>query len=154
MNIEIGVNSYMTFDEADSIVYSEYLPDEEERKLWDSLDAESKATLIIRGTRLIDSMHFIGVPITSWQKLSWPRRVWGSEVECPDDVKIALIKNILQEKKYSRTKEQQLQDLGVSTYKVKDASISFGTNGVLSGNAKIEGIYSNLYNTYLQNWVF
>lgn len=155
MELVVGVNSYMDIEEADSIVLSEYLPDEEEYKLWSSLDNDGKSKLIVRATRVIENLPFIGVKLTPFG-MSWPRRVWGEDIECPDDIKIALLMNVLQEKKYAGTKEQQLQDLGVSSYKVKDASISFksSADSVYAGNGKIEGIYTNIYNTYLLKWVF
>ena len=151
MELIVGENSYITIEEADSIVENEYLSGDAEYKDWSMLDDGDKIKLIIKGTRKIDEQIFLGLKVNSWG-LAWPRRLYNKTVECPIDVKIALLKNILTERKYSGTKEQELKDLGVTSYKVKDASITFATDGG-SGNSKINGIYKDIYNTYLSKWL-
>lgn len=152
MELEIGINSYMNLDEANSIVSNEYLSDEEEYKIWSDLSDDDKIKLIVRGTRQIDKLPFIGIKLVNWN-LSWPRYIYNKEVDTPQEIKIAVLKNVLQEKKYSSTKEQQFLDLNVTSYKIKDASITFGSNGN-SANSKVNGIYVNIFNAYLTKWIY
>lgn len=154
MKLVVGQNSYITLEEANEIVSDEYLSSSNEYKIWAELSDDDKIKLIIKGTSKIENQAFLGIKINSWG-MAWPRYLYNKEVDCPDDVKKAIMKNILTEQKYARTKEQQLQDLGVTSYKVKDASISFTTSGSgNNSNSKVNGIYKDIYDEYLSKWTY
>ena len=47
-------------------------------------------------------------------------------MECPYDVKAAILKQGIRDKLNSNKNETKLQELGVRTYSIKNASVTFG----------------------------
>lgn len=60
MIFELGVNTYMTVEEADSIIDDEFDSTEEEYVLWNSLDEKGKQRIILKGTRAISGLVWRG----------------------------------------------------------------------------------------------
>lgn len=73
-------------------------------------------------------------------------------MECPYDVKAAILKQGLRDRINSNKNETKLQELGVRTYSIKNASVTFG-----DGLSKIKlnnGVYSDIFSEYLDRWVY
>jgi hypothetical protein len=153
MELTIGVNSYMDLEEADTLVKNELLATEEEYITWNSLSDEDKAKLIVRGTKLVDQLPFLGnkLNLDDVQGLHWPRLITNIKFECPTDIKVGLIRQVLRSYINKNKQETKLQEMGVKTYSINKASISFGDKN----NSKLDnGIYSDIFQEYFRRWVY
>lgn len=151
MELVKGVNSYMTLEEANSIVSDTFYDDEDEAKTWNGLSDNDKIKLIYRSTKVINTLVFLGIQYPSDGDLRWPRMICSQYVDCPDDVKIAILLQGIKNKQNSVKDESKLQELGVKSYSIKGASISFDSNASLKLS---NGIYTSVYDTYLSRWVY
>lgn len=152
MELTVGTNSYMSLEEANTIVENELLDTSNEYKNWNSLNENNKTKLIIKGTRIIDSIPFRGVKynLSKVGELQWPRLINNELVECPPEVKVALIRQVLRDYTNSSRQEMQLQEMGVKSYSINKASISFGDKN----STKLDnGIYNDIYFELLKKWV-
>ena len=59
-------------------------------------------------------------------RMPWPRLTSAGLTECPYDVKVAILKQGLRDRTNSNKNETKLQELGVKSYSIKNASITFG----------------------------
>ena len=152
MMLTVGVNSYMSLEEANTIIENELLDSDEEYTLWNSLSDENKEKLIVRGTRTVDVIPFRGVKynISSVKDLQWPRLIDNELIECPDDIKLSLLVQVLRDYKNKSKQETNLLELGVTNYKIKDASISLDPSKV---NKLCNGIYNDIFDLYIRKWV-
>lgn len=153
MELTVGVNSYMDLDEAKALLDEELFSDDEELLLWNTLGDDDKTKLIIKGTRLIDKLPFRGVRNTLYKTdvLSWPRIINYELVECPRDVKLGLLRQTLKDKINRSKHESKLIEMGVTSYKVSEASISFGDKNI---SKLSNGIYTEIYDEYLHGWIY
>lgn len=152
MELTVGTNSYMSLEEANTIVENELLDTSNEYKNWNSLNENNKTKLIIKGTHIIDSIPFRGVKynLSKVGELQWPRLINNELVECPPEVKVALIRQVLRDYTNSSRQEMQLQEMGVKSYSINKASISFGDKN----STKLDnGIYNDIYFELLKKWV-
>lgn len=152
MELTVGTNSYMSLEEANTIVENELLDTSNEYKNWNSLNENNKIKLIIKGTHIIDSIPFRGVKynISKVCELQWPRLINNELVECPHEVKVALIRQVLRDYTNSSKQETQLQEMGVKSYSINKASISFSDKN----STKLDnGIYNDIYFELLRKWV-
>lgn len=153
MQFEVNVNTYMTVEEADSIIEDIYFEDDVEREYWESLDDVGKQRLILRGTKIIDTLPFLGVQYPGFQNMKWPRLITFRYVECPYDVKVAIVLQSIKDILNSKKDEYNLLELGVKSYSIKGASISFADTGINTGKLS-NGVYDTIYNEYLSKWVY
>lgn len=152
MMLTVDTNSYMSLEEANTIVENELLDTSNEYTVWNSLSENNKTKLIIKGTRIIDSIPFRGVKynISKVGELQWPRLINNELIECPPEVKIAIIRQVLRDYTNSSKQETQLQEMGVKSYSINKASISFGDKN----STKLDnGIYNDIYFELLRKWV-
>ena len=152
MMLTVGVNSYMSLEEANTIIENELLDSDEEYTLWNSLSDENKEKLIVRGTRTVDVIPFRGVKynISSVKDLQWPRLIDNELIECPDDIKLGLLVQVLRDYKNKSKQETNLLELGVTNYKIKDASISLDPSKI---NKLGNGVYNDIFDLYIRKWV-
>lgn len=151
MKFEVDYNTYMTVTEADSIIADEFDSKSEEYILWSQLDNLGKQRLIINGTRLVDKLPYIGIQYPGTNSLRWPRLISSRYFECPYDIKVGILKQITRETINSYTNEYKLQELGVKSYSIKGASISFTDKEY---NKISLGIYKDIYDEYFSKWVY
>lgn len=151
MMLTVGVNSYMNLEEADIIIEDELLDSDEEYTTWNSLSNDSKAKLILRGTRLVDTLPWRGIKynLSVVGSLQWPRIINNQLIDCPYDIKVGLLLQVIIDYINKGKKETQLMELGVTNYKIKDASITFDSSKV----NKLNNINTDIFNTYFKNWI-
>lgn len=151
MILEVDVNSYLTVEEADNLVSNNLDDDSEDSIEWNKLSTDSKEKLLIKGTRLVDKLPYLGVKYNPSSKLNWPRIINLNKKECPDDVKLGLICQMLKSRRNSSKQELKLQELGVKDYKIKNASITFADRN----NTKVDcGIYKSIFDEYFIKHVY
>lgn len=142
----------MTVEEADSIVNDVFFTDDDDAKLWAEMTDDSKSKVIYAGTKLINRLPFIGVRYPGLNRMPWPRLTGAGFTECPYDVKVAILKQGLRDRMNSNKNETKLQELGVKSYSIKNASITFGDQ--LSKLKLTNGVYQDIFSEYLENWVY
>lgn len=152
MGLIVGKNAYMDLNDANTIIENNLLETDEEYTTWSSLSDENKEKLIIRGTRLIDTLPFRGIKynMREVEALQWPRVINNEKIECPDDIKLGLLKQVLKDYSNKNKQENKLIELGVKSYSINKASISFSdVNTAKTSN----GIYNDIFSELLSNWV-
>ena len=151
MSIKIGINSYMSLDEANEIIKEELLSNDSDVIAWKALSDTDKEKLVIIGTRLVDKLPFLGIKYNDKVVLQWPRVMNNKEVECPRDIKIGLLKQVLRDYSNKNKQETKLQELGVKSYSIKNASISFSD---VNSNKLSNGVYKDIYLEYFSKWTY
>lgn len=151
MSIKIGINSYMSLDEANEIIEEELLSNDSDLIAWKALSDTDKEKLVIIGTRLVDKLPFLGIKYNDKVVLQWPRVMNNKEVECPRDIKIGLLKQVLRDYSNKNKQETKLQELGVKSYSIKNASISFSD---VNSNKLSNGVYKDIYLEYFSKWTY
>ena len=151
MSIEIGINSYMSLDEANEIMEEELLSNDNDLIAWKALSDTDKEKLIIIGTRLVNKLPFLGIKYNDKIVLQWPRVINNKEIECPRDIKIGLLKQVLRDYYNKNKQETKLQELGVKSYSIKNASISFSD---VNSNKLSNGVYKDIYLEYFSKWTY
>lgn len=141
-------NSYLSLEDANNIVSDIYLSNAPEVSYWNTLSNDDKQRLIVISTNKINKLPFIGTKVPG-SSLSWPRFILNSVRECPDDVKCAVIKYGISSQMGANTKETKLKSMGVKTYSIKHASISFKDS-----SDSTFGISNSIYEEYLMKWVY
>lgn len=151
MMLTVGENSYMNLEEANAIIENELLDSDEEYNTWNCLSNDSKAKLILRGTRLVDTLPWRGIKynLSVVGSLQWPRVINNKLIDCPYDIKVGLLLQVIIDYINKGKKETQLMELGVTNYKIKDASITFDSSKV----NKVNNINTDIFNTYFKNWI-
>lgn len=152
MELIVDINSYVGLHEADELVENELLDTSDEYIAWNSLSEANKIKLIIRGTRIIDSIPFRGVKynISRVGELQWPRLINNEFIVCPLEVKLAVLLQALRDYTNSNKQENKLQELGVKSYSINKASITFSDK---NNNKLDNGIYNDIYYNILKKWV-
>lgn len=142
----------MTVEEADSIVNDVFFEDDDDTKLWAEMTDDQKSKVIFAGTKLINRLPFIGQQYPGFNRMPWPRLTSCGYTECPYDVKVAILKQGLRDRLNNGKNETKLQELGVKSYSIKNASVTFGDQ--LSKLKLTNGVYSDIFSEYLDRWVY
>jgi hypothetical protein len=73
MSLQVGVDSYVTVEEADEFISKTYISTDAYRAKWSTLSTEDKEALLRASTLAIDQLAFTGTKRDWGQKLSFPR---------------------------------------------------------------------------------
>ncbi len=109
--LEVNINSYLSLSEAKEIALTELFPNSPEYVAWNSMDDDVKEVVLIRGTRALETINYIGSRDVS-NKLKWPRIIGGNEYT-PYEIKLGALLNGLLEYVNLGDKRKQLQKAGV-----------------------------------------
>lgn len=154
--LEIGIDSYISVEDADNLIHTRLLSTNDLRVLWDSLSEDDKEVLIRSVTEKYDTdaMIYIGKKVSPEQTLQFPREIEPNRiVECPTPVKVGLLMQGLRDVADASSEESQLIENGVTSYKIKDASISFDVSE--KNKAKtVCGIYKDIWYKYFSTYSY
>ena len=158
MELKVGCNSYMTMDEVNEYINSNYVSTTPERKAWEALSDDDKAVTIIKSTRLVDrdSMLYVGRKVDKFQKMQFPRDVPSlcgvHTLNCPDEIKEGIILIALRELVYSDTEEMNMINKGIKSFSDGGGlSMSFNTSDSIIGK-KVNGISIDIFNGYFAGY--
>ena len=158
MELKVGCNSYMTMDEVNEYINSNYASATPERKAWEALNDDDKAVVIIKSTRLVDrdSMLYVGRKVDKFQKMQFPRDVPSlcgvHTLNCPDEIKEGIILIALRELVYSDTEEMNMINKGIKSFSDGGGlSMSFNTSDSIIGK-KVNGISIDIFNGYFAGY--
>lgn len=125
--LTIGVDTYVSVEEADLYVTRNYLSTEAFFKTWNGLEDIQKEIFLRRSAREMNSLAYAGRKCIPEQALAFPRFLQTSRpmrqvVEVPEDIKIAQIENALSIADPSVAEDaafyQKMRTFGVASYSV------------------------------------
>ena len=125
--LTIGVDTYVSVEEADLYVTRNYLSTEAFFITWHDLEPMQKEVFLRRSAREMNSLAYTGRKCTPEQALAFPRflqtsRPMHQTVEVPEDIKIAQIENALSIADPSVAEDaafyQKMRTFGIASYSV------------------------------------
>lgn len=150
----VGENSYISLDEANSLVENNYISFSDEYKFWSSLSDNDKAVMVLNATNLITDDTFLwkGVRADSEQNLVFPRKLENDDIiEFSDKMKIGLIELVMRMNATNFNKFGQLIKNGISSFSDgAGMSVKFVDNIVnkISGKNSVDRIPVDIFNKY------
>lgn len=164
MALNIGVDSYVTTEEADQYIGRYYLSTDPIALQWKSMTPSDKEVLLRKAANTIDSLPLKGIKADLTQPLAFPRKlvefrgcyvVESNTPDVPSEVKEAQIEQALVFCGFavdpSSATRAELQRQGVESFSLGDLSESYGKG---SGQS-LETIYTTSKSVLnsLQAWV-
>lgn len=153
MELTVGKNSYITLEEAKQLL-DDYVIEDTIIDYMNTLDDNFISKIINRSTKMVNKLHFKGYKVDSKQELNFPRYEYKEHkklyVDCPEDVKVAIVLQAIYDSYFLNKDEMQLKKMGVSSYSVDGASISF--NKDISDEKLQGGIYKDIFEDYLRKY--
>ena len=149
MGLIIGENCYFDVPEADEIVRSILPSFDEGRKFWDGLDENDKVCIVLDAMSKIDtdSMLYRGKRVNTESKLQFPREYHGVIIECPLDIKKAIVEQAIRDFKDYGNELEQMRNNGVHSFSDGGgASVTFESNKKFKSK---EGVFSDIYYRYI-----
>lgn len=73
MDLQVGINSYVTVSEADDYVASHYLSTNAARQSWEALTDDDKSAALLRSCMALNNLKYTGRRKNPGQKLEFPR---------------------------------------------------------------------------------
>lgn len=151
MELKVGCNSYMTMDEVNEYINSNYVSATPERKAWEALSEDDKAVAIIKSTRLVDrdSMLYVGRKVDKFQKMQFPRDKYPV---CPKEIKEGIIIIALRDLVYGNTEEMNMINKGIKSLSDGGGlSLGLSASDNIIGK-KVNGISIDIYNGYFAGY--
>ena len=94
MELTVGKNSYITLEEAKQLL-DDYVIEDAVLDYVSTLNDNFISKIVNRSTKMVNKLHFKGFKVDSKQELNFPRYEYRDYkklyVECPDDVKVAIV---------------------------------------------------------------
>lgn len=139
----VGVNSYVTFEEAMQYIKT-YFPEKSHLYTsWLALTVHDQSVALMRSTLALERLMYSGSKATETQTLSFPRKYRGQvQTDVPQDIKYAQIENAVyigctntesEEALADDAFYKSLRDRGITSYRMGSLSESFGNTAVMSG---------------------
>lgn len=123
--LEIGVNSFLSLEEANEIVENEFISQSKEKEIWSSLIELDKEKILKKGTMVLNTLNFIGVrEVISSNTLKFPRYING--VSCiPYEIKLATVIQGIYSYSNSIDEYTKMSERGISSIAVGPNRINF-----------------------------
>ena len=163
MELVVGKNCYTDIKEADEIIKSIFMSEDDERKFWESLSDDNKSALIYSTTMKYDTddMLYTGYKKDKNQSMQFPRiNNFGCIIDVPYMIKVGLllqgIKNSISKSNDKNDEYVSLRNKGIKTYKIKDASVEFysESDNITENKRNNKGMFIDIYNLYFKQYTF
>lgn len=155
MELIVNENSYMTLDEANTLIEQSFMSKDIHRVFWESLSDEDKISLILYNTEIIDSstMLYKWGKLHANQPMQFPRKDnYGRVIECPKKIKIGLLMQALRDSVVDNRQEVLLKNMGVETFKDgSGASITFDTSTNVKNR---QNVYNDIWRRYFSEYSY
>lgn len=148
----VGGNSYMTLAEAEELISELFISSSDEQKFWVSLADEDKMVIILNGTVTFESLMFLGKKKDVAQSMSFPRILGTTTIEVDNVLKKGILELSILSSYTSAKFEYKLRELGIKSYNVEGASISFQDDSSITNNRG--GIDKKLFRKYFSRYTF
>lgn len=115
----VGKNSFISLDESNDIMSSNFLSSSDERVWWDGLTDDDKAVVVLKAVNMLnnDKWFWLGQKIDTEQTLVFPRKLKnGDIIDIDFDFKIGLIKLIINQNQSQFNKYDELISKGVASF--------------------------------------
>lgn len=154
--------SYMTVEQADSLVSELFISSDNEYKVWNALEQNDKQVLLNRASsKLIGENHFLwhGKKVDSTQELDFPRLYKGKVIEFDKLMMIGLLNMLLREEidkssEYSDVRKEGIKkfsDGGGMSIEFSDNVITSATSG--NSNSGLGGVNGVPYDIFKQYFI-
>ena len=124
--LEVGTNTYVTVQEANSYIIQHYMSHEEEYTLWFEQSTLNRSTILRRAANNLERLPYVGKKSKKVQQLAFPR--WP-EVQVPLAVGYAQIEEalalLLPETQDTLKETQERIRRGLRSYSIGQLSESF-----------------------------
>lgn len=163
MELVVGKNCYTDIKEADEIIKSMFMSEDDERKFWESLSDDNKSALIYSTTMKYDTddMLYTGYKKDKNQNMQFPRiNKFGCVIDVPYMIKVGLllqgIKDGISKANAKNDEYISLRNKGIKTYKIKDASVEFysESDNITEDKRNNKGMFIDIYNLYFKQYTF
>lgn len=159
MAIEVGINSYITLDEAEEIIKT-LISTSQHVSIWNSLSDEDKEAVIINTIEKYDNnaMNYIGFKQDRDQNLQFPRIVGSDEIlECPYKVKkgylLQGLNDLITSDATSSSIGMALKSSGIKQFEDgSGASITFASAYEMIYNKLGSGIDKDIFDMYFSDY--
>lgn len=111
----VGVNTYVTVEEADAYVSTYYFSTDLIRTQWESLPSTDKEVLLARSLIFMETLPFAGAKASTSQELCFPRR---GMTTVPEKVKRAQIVEALSDFDPEVIKYRAMRSNGVQSFTI------------------------------------
>ena len=138
ITLEVGVNTYVTLEEAENIIKTIY-----DNAEWQSLTDEQKKVSLVNATNKINLLAVKGEKLDSSQELIFPRN-WEAAVS--DKVKIAQCYEALEICRYNYKREREMR--GIVSRSMENVSVTYAKQ---ANNQK--GLYSRDSFNFLREYL-
>lgn len=129
MALVIGENSYITVEEATTIINSYMLPSDPLRVAWTAASNSDKEILLLQSCLQLERLPYTGRKKDKTQSLSFPRQDGNMQpIKLAQAFQAAFLTDYGQQEEMSL--RRQLQNAGVKSYKIGNLQETFG--GTLS----------------------
>ena len=139
ITLEVGVNTYVTLEEANSILEAVF-----DNQEWQSLTDEQKKVCLVNATNKINLLAVKGEKLDSSQELLFPRN-WENTVS--DKVKMAQCYEALEICRYNYKREREMSS-GVVSRSMENVSVTYAKQ---ANNQK--GLYSKDSFNFLREYL-
>lgn len=150
-SLVVGGNSYMTLAEAETLMSELFISSSDERKFWGALADEDKIVIILNGTVTFESLIFLGKKKDAAQPMSFPRMFGIATVEVDNVLKKGILELSILSSYTSAKFESKLRELGIKSYNVEGASMSFQDNSSANNSGDID---KKLFRKYFSRYTF
>ena len=151
MAIIVGENSYVTIEEANTI-----LEDYFDTESWDNANDNVKEKALKNATRNIDTLSLRGHKYSSSQKLKFPRNfsIFDESGEIETKVKIAATVEALAilDNRNNET-VSDIARLGITGRSVEGTSVSYSEKIIISERKKVDNLVSDTARKELKYWI-
>lgn len=156
MALVVGTNAYADVSEYDELIASRFMSTNAIRVFWEGLNNSDKECLIVGNTLKYDKedMCYKGFKEDINQTLQFPRvNVYGATIDCPDDIKLGIVLQGIEDSMSEGTTEAEMIKNGVKSFTDgTGAKIEFMDSSSISGNITrtSTGMYRTIYSTYFK----
>ena len=139
ITLEVGTNTYVTLEEANSILEAVF-----DNQEWQSLTDEQKKVCLVNATNRINLLAVKGEKLDSSQKLLFPRN-WETAVS--NNVKMAQCYEALEICRYNYKREREMNS-GIVSRSMENVSVTYAKQ---SNNQR--GLYSKDSFNFLREYL-
>lgn len=159
MALVVGLNSFISVEEADNIINSNYLSTSDKRKYWEDLAQDDKEVLLIRASDILNSEDWmwIGKKEEEIQTLVFPRiDCRNIKIDIDNKFKTGLIKIVMQSVSTDTNEYKKLLSNGISSFSDGGGlSVKFSDTAISNSlNSENIGLSDNIFNNYFKHLTY
>lgn len=150
--VEVGVDSYVTLDEAGEYVDQNFVQSDGVREAWFALSQDDQCALLRRARREIDDLPLLGARYSAAQVLAFPRD-FDEGAQVHRNVREAQVELAVSLTDGDSDRRRALQAQGVRFFRVGSFEEDFGGRWAKSGATVVSGLTSPAALRLLTPWI-